>query len=156
MNYNLFKNNEEKSLLLTDVQFLKELETTAMSKSYKMILLEAFLDLNGLTQAPLVSELTKRSWQVLKRRNQLLSDLPNDLRLNENGDNSKWQKYWKNNPINAWCGGNQSNSDNVFFEIKNERFELKSKHSSELALIFESLIREILEFRLSSYQSRKN
>lgn len=147
---------EEKTLLLTDINFLKELETTAMSKSYKMILLESFLDLNGLVQAPLVSELTKRSWHVLKRKNQLLSDLPSDLRLNENGDNSKWQKYWKNNPINAWCGVNQSNSNSAFFEIKNERFELKTKHPSELVLIFESLIREILEFRLTSYQSRLN
>ena len=66
----------------------------------------------------------------------------------------KWQKYWLDNPINAWCGGNQAQSDRAFFEIKNECFELKSKHSIDDTAVYETLIREVLEFRLSSYTAR--
>lgn len=147
-------NELEKQVFSSGLRFLKELETTAMNKSFKMILLESFLDLDGLIKSPLVSELCSRSWHVLNRRHQLHSDLPKDFLKSNDSASKKWQKYWLDNPINAWCGGNQAQSDRAFFEIKNECFELKSKHSIDDTAVYETLIREVLEFRLSSYTAR--
>ena len=60
--------------------FLREIETTAMTKSFKMVLLEAFQELGGWRSGPSFSELAEQSWQVMQRRRPLLTDLPEDMR----------------------------------------------------------------------------
>lgn len=147
-------NNEEKTSLGIGLNFLKELETTSMNKSFKMILLETFLDLGGLLKAPLVTDLCSRSWHVLNRRPQLHNDLPADFLKTNAADSKGWQQYWQNNPIHAWCGGNQRNPTHAFFAIKENHFELKMYEHLQYTDAYESFIRELLEYRLSSYQAR--
>ncbi len=56
--------------------FLSELESSAMSKSYKMILMEAFIDLDGFSDPPSVEDLCRRSYKVMSRRIKCQADLP--------------------------------------------------------------------------------
>jgi hypothetical protein len=78
-----------------------------MTKSFKMVLLEAFQELGGWSSSPTFSALAEQSWQVLQRRRPLLSDLPdNDAQKQQVHPQPGWLAYWKNNPINAWTGGN--------------------------------------------------
>jgi hypothetical protein len=59
---------------------LREVEVTAMTKSFKMVLLEALLELDGLGQPVPLQALAQRSRNVLERRRPLLADLPDDVR----------------------------------------------------------------------------
>ena len=102
--------------------FLREVETTAMTKSFKMVLLEALQELDGWTTPPTLPALAERSWQVLQRRRPLLADLPDTLHTNANGSDAAWQRYWRDNPVNAWIGGNQSTAGTKFFRIDAQRF----------------------------------
>ncbi len=87
--------------------FLREIETTAMNKSFKMVLLEAFQELDGWRASPSLGQLAERSWKILQRRRPLLADLPETLDDTEEGTSKGWQRYWRDNPVNAWIGGNQ-------------------------------------------------
>jgi superfamily II DNA or RNA helicase/HKD family nuclease len=134
--------------------FLHELETTNMTKSFKMILVEALLELDGLSEPPSLAVLAQRSWQVLQRRRTLLSDLPENLRSNNEGVSSAWQSYWQNNPINAWVGGNRRAGARSFFRTQDgvlePNFQVATDHREGLA----NLIQETVDYRLAAYEVR--
>ena len=103
-------------------KFLAEVEVTPMTKSFKMILLEALLELEGLSVAPEVSQLAVKAWEVMQRRKPLLSDLPREISQLEDGKSVQWLRYWQANPINAWLGGNRAPQTTPFFRLKEGRF----------------------------------
>ncbi|MFN9754138.1 MAG: hypothetical protein ACK55L_01915, partial [bacterium] len=72
-----------------------------MTRSFKMILLEAFQELNGWQTPPPLPELAARSWDVLHRRPPLLVDLSETF---PHGRSLAWLAYWRRNPVNAWVG----------------------------------------------------
>ncbi|SDT96852.1 DUF3427 domain-containing protein [Halopseudomonas salegens] len=136
----------EQHLIQKHASFWQELMTTNMTKSYKMVLLEAFQELDGWQQAPSLVELAEHSWQVLQRRRMLLSDLPDDYR-GQRQPPKDWLSYWKKNPIDAWCKGSFFNVEDGFF-IGN----LIVSENEQMA--FNELVQELLDYRLATYQAR--
>ena len=106
----------ERSLLDRYRAFLVELETTRMTASFKMVLLEAFQQLKGWTNDVPLPDLARVSWEILHRRPPLLADLPENIRQ-LSGDASEWQRYWRKNPVNAWIGGNLTDKKSSFFNL---------------------------------------
>jgi superfamily II DNA or RNA helicase/HKD family nuclease/SOS-response transcriptional repressor LexA len=128
-------------------KFLRHIETTGMTKSFKMILLEAFQELDGWAAPPSLPELARQSWKVLQRRPDLRADIPDEF---SNGESPAWQSYWQRNPVNAWIGGNTKGRE-AFFEIREGRF------CPAFTAAFESfgdMVQEIVDFRLAGYASR--
>jgi superfamily II DNA or RNA helicase/HKD family nuclease len=136
--------------------FLREVETTALNLSYKMVLLEAFQELDGWSEPPTLSLLAQRSWAVLQRRRPLLGDVPERMRDTEQVDSDIWQRYWRDNPVNAWVGGNRGNTVRSFFKTDAQRFEptfvVAEADRSSLA----TLVQELIDFRLASYEARQS
>jgi len=133
--------------------FLRELETTSMTKSFKMVLLVAFQEMDGWRTPPTVAELAERSWQVLQRRPALLADLPDTIRT-VNGHSEAWVRYWSNNPINAWIGGNRT-SKNSDFHINGGRFEAVFTLADDQLEKFKLMAQEIIDYRLAAYEVRR-
>ena len=136
--------------------FLREVETTAMTLSFKMVLLEAFQELDGWRESPTLSVLAQRSWAVLQRRRPLLGDLPERMRQAEQGDSDAWARYWRDNPVNAWVGGNRATTvARMFFKTDAQRFtptfEVAEADRSYLA----TLVQELIDYRLASYEARQ-
>lgn len=126
--------------------FLRELETTSMTKSYKMVLLEAFLELDGWREAVSLERLAERSWQVLQRRRPLLGDLPGDYQGMSQAPGD-WLAYWKKNPISAWRSGR-------YFEVEEALFIGNvSVEEAGIALLSE-LVQELVDYRLTTYAAR--
>ena len=65
------------------------------TKSYKMVLLEAFQELDGWHSPAALDRLAERSWQVLQRRRSLLGDLPDAMRAGGDAPPSDWLRYWR-------------------------------------------------------------
>lgn len=128
--------------------FLRELETTAMTKSYKMIMLEAFLELDGWHEAVSLDALAQRSWQVLQRRRPLLGDLPEEYQGLSHAP-SDWLGYWKKNPINAWSSGRHFSVEDGLF-IGNITVEEKATET------LGELVQELVDYRLTSYAARSS
>lgn len=126
--------------------FLREVEVTAMTKSYKAVLLEAFLELDGWHHAPDLATLATRSWQVLQRRRALQSDLP-EAYQNMMEEPADWLTYWRKNPVAAWTGGK-------FFHIEQGLFIAGVNVAAIEATEFSEMVQELVDYRLATYVAR--
>lgn len=133
--------------------FLKELETTAMTKSFKMILLEAFQELGGWRAAPTLADLSRQSWQLLQRRPELLSDVPEGFQTENTGETDSWRKYWYKNPISAWIKAGQKGKP-TFFKEEDGHFVPKTEVANVTA--FHSMVQELVDYRLTRYNKNTN
>lgn len=140
----------ELELLLSQDKYLTEVETTSMSKSFKMILLEAFQHLDGWRDAPTLPELAQASWQILKRRPKLYQELADGVK-NVDGSTDKWQQYWKRNPVDHW-----TNKSPAVFEIEGDKFKPVLSLEPHQPSTFEEMVRELIEYRLASYEARQS
>ena len=134
---------------------LREVEVTPMNKSFKMVLLEALLELDGLVSPPSVADLAQRSWEVLHRRPSLLGDLPEAIAKLPDGHDDRWIRYWRDNPINAWIGGNRPAATSAFFRVGDDRFSLALPLTTDEAATAEGLLQELAAYRLLTYEVRR-
>lgn len=134
---------------------LREVEVTPMTKSFKMVLLEAWLEMDGLISPPLVADLAQRSWEILHRRPGLLGDLPEALAQLPDGHDDRWIRYWRDNPINAWVGGNRAAGTPTFFRVEDDRLALGQPLSPQEAWTAAGLLQELAAYRLATYEVRR-
>lgn len=130
---------------------LSELETTPMTKSYKMILLLSLLNQDSFPGSLEIDALTRTFRHVLGRSAAL-----HDLDLDALSDAELRQQIEKQ-PIAAWVGG-KGTGDHGYFAYENEvlrtTFDVPSTEAREE---FQELAREIVDWRLAEYvESRKH
>ncbi len=142
--------DNEAAVLSRHGDFLRNaIEKTAMARSFKMILLSAFLDLDGFTNPPTTEQLAEKSWHHLKRRPDLFAkDLP-DNKKSLTADSKAWHKYWLGNPINFY-----SNKDHDPFVIDSGRFVCKEQVRPQHKATLHQMVQELVELRLAMYISR--
>ena len=128
--------------------FLKEIETTAMTKSFKMILLQAFQQLGGWQSAPTLATLAKESWGVMQRRPKLLPEVAEKVR-DTDGTDAAWQKYWKKNPVDHW-----TNKTPALFRVEEDRLTPAFALPPDETDTFEGMVQELIDYRLASYEAR--
>ncbi|AVR87517.1 DUF3427 domain-containing protein [Thauera aromatica] len=145
----------ESAILDTHQGMLCELETTSMTKSFKMVLLEAFQELDGWRIAPALAQLAERSWQIMQRRRPLLADLPDTLEDTQDGTSVGWQRYWRDNPVNAWIGGNQAAGKSNLFRTRNDHFEPSFQVVPEQQETLTEMVQELIDYRLAAYEARR-
>ncbi|MBW7877336.1 MAG: DEAD/DEAH box helicase family protein [Candidatus Cloacimonetes bacterium] len=132
--------------------FFYEVETTAMTKSFKMVLLEAYLELDGFRKAPHLKTLAARSLLVLQRRKPLLADLPDTAQFYFQNP-AKWESYWRKNPVAAWLGESSKSSEGWFY-LQNESMVCNLSLPASLVDPFSSMLQELIDYRLCLYQNR--
>ncbi len=149
---------EENQCLQRFTDFFSEIETTNLTKSYKLVLLEALLQLDGFQTSVNIQDLAITSFNVMQRRRSLLSDLPDNFReiewLAEDKLINSWVKYWKSNPIKAWTGVNKKDGKSVYFKIVNDFFAFHDEVSEIETEVFQSLVNELIDYRYMQYQER--
>lgn len=132
---------------------LREVEVTAMTKSFKMVLLEALLELDGLGQPVPLQALAQHSRGVLDRRRPLLADLPAEVRSIAPADPA-WARYWRDNPVKAWTGGNRPPGTTAPFKLEGSTFALAQSVPGELAPALAAMLQELVDYRLAAYEVR--
>ncbi len=140
----------ETELLSRCETFLLEVETTAMNKSFKMILLEAFQQLAGWRSPPKLSNLARVSWETLKRRPRLFQEIADSVKKVD-GSSAQWQQYWKKNPVDHW-----TNKTPAVFKIENDHFTPVLDLESDQVPPFEEMVQELIDYRLASYEARQS
>lgn len=133
---------------------LKDVETTTMTRVFKMVALEAFLELDGFTTAPTTNELSAASLELFRRRRNLVPDLADALRDVDRVTPQAFLRYWEQNPINAWTGGNLASPARVPFELTDGRFRYRSAVSPAHAEALGALVRELIDLRIAQYADR--
>ncbi len=134
--------------------FLREVETTAMTRSFKPILLESLLELDGFATPPRVDDLADRALHVFRRRRGFVSDIREDLRDLDRIDPAKWLAYWSANPINAWTGGNRKTQPKPWFEVRDGRFAPTFQVADHERAVLQDMVQELVDYRLATYEPR--
>ncbi len=134
---------------------LNAVQSMTMSKSFKAILLEAFLALDGFRYPPTIKSLSERSWHTLFKYPQLMkTELPKNIQGLKAVDNA-WVNYWKRNPVSAFTKG-----ENAWFIVKDGHFSANFSVHKEAINTLKVLVQELVDFRLAQYvdrnQVRKN
>src|SRR5690606_26436569 len=132
----------EQRVLAAARDWLRELETTAMSKCFKMVVLEVLLDGDALTNGMPLDELARRSHAYLLRFPELMRDLEGVKRCADprRPDPARWRTYWRENPIAAWSGLR-------WFSVEDDRLvpHLPSPPGDDATLA--AMTRELVEWR---------
>ncbi|EGN75489.1 DNA/RNA helicase, superfamily II [Idiomarina sp. A28L] len=151
---------ELKSLYRSHGEFVRlGVEQTAMSKCFKAILLQAFVDLGGFANTAgsmhgvRLGELAARSWEILHRYPKALNrDLgPNERSLN--AESVEWLRYWQKNPIAAYSSQNKDKSE-AWFKTEGDRFIPNFVVTDDERELFETIVFELCELRMAEYVER--
>ncbi|QJD59919.1 DUF3427 domain-containing protein [Pseudomonas sp. gcc21] len=140
---------KEGELLSAHEDFFVEVEKTSMTKSFKMILLEAFQAVNGWEKSVELPALAQESWRILKRRPRLFSEVAESVRRFDGGS-TEWQQYWRKNPVDHW-----TNKSPALFRVAAGRFEPTFTVESSAFATFESMVQELVDYRIASYEARQ-
>ncbi|MGB5444958.1 MAG: DEAD/DEAH box helicase, partial [Psychromonas sp.] len=134
---------------------LEAVQTTAMAKSFKAILLEAFLRLDGFANPPTLEMLAKDSKLVFDRYPLLKQSELSEKLQNCQPDSAQCLEYWKKNPIKFSCTANKKTGKQRF-KIEDNRLvaNLDVREQDKPAL--HDAVQELLTLRLLQYSQRPN
>jgi superfamily II DNA or RNA helicase/diadenosine tetraphosphate (Ap4A) HIT family hydrolase len=131
-----------------------ELETSPMTKCFKMIVLQALIEEDALRTGLPLDRLAARSHEILLRSPELLRDLKGVRELPDPArpDPATWQAYWRRNPVAAWTG--TAASPGNWFAIEGERFVPRLPVPNGFEETFEAMTLELVDYRLAQYRRR--
>jgi superfamily II DNA or RNA helicase/SOS-response transcriptional repressor LexA len=166
----LSQEREDKTLLSLTPYLIflsRGVEKATMSKCFKAILLEAFIELDGLSTPPSIDSLCVKSWQVFKRYPKLWTqDVKADLQQ-VIAQSPQWRKYWLDNPITFLCKQDKSDIQSWFVvqndclhanvDIAVEDIETVTRSMSELSqLLLARYSQRLTKTKMNTVESTNN
>jgi superfamily II DNA or RNA helicase/HKD family nuclease/diadenosine tetraphosphate (Ap4A) HIT family hydrolase len=130
-------------------EFLEELETTPMTRSYKMIVLLAMLNEDCLPGTVTIDALARTVNQLARRSARLQEDFGTALE-----DFEALAHHLEVNPIAAWSGG-AGTSGVKYFTYEASRFASRFDVPAAQREAFQELVRELVDWRLAEYLQRQ-
>jgi superfamily II DNA or RNA helicase/HKD family nuclease/diadenosine tetraphosphate (Ap4A) HIT family hydrolase len=128
--------------------FLEGLESTPMTRSYKMLVLLAMLEEERFPGQISIEELTSAVERVARRSPVLVGDVGPSI-----DSQTGLQRHLEENPIAAWTGG-RGTGGRSYFAYRDGAFESTFDVLADQADTFSELVRELAEFRLAEYLAR--
>jgi superfamily II DNA or RNA helicase len=130
-------------------EFLHALETTDMSKSYKMLVLLAMLNRNQIPGALSLTDLAEEV-EAMARHD---TRIANEIETGSNDGTQHLQNLLETNPIEAWVGGRGTGGIS-YFEFEGDTLTSRLNVRPAHVQATQELIREIAEWRLAEYFNR--
>jgi superfamily II DNA or RNA helicase len=140
---------EDQRVIEQTQEFMKVIESTSMTKSYKMLVLLAMLQLDRWPGSIRIEELCQAVRRMVGRSSALQADigqehLESDQRL---------RRHLESNPIRAWAG-QASGRGKAYFEYTDGEFRYLGPSDGIDRERFGALVRELVEWRLAEYLDR--
>jgi hypothetical protein len=139
----------EEAALDSYAAFLEALETTAMTKSYKMLVLLAMLGRDRFPGEITIGELTEGFGDLARRSSRLREDVGLSL-----DDPAALKKLVESNPVAAWVGG-RGTGGTPFFSYEGGVFRSELGQGDEVRKELRSMVRELVDLRLAQYLQRE-
>ena len=124
-------------------EFLVELETTRMTRSYKMLTLMAMLNADAFPGDMRIDDLAQGFARLVQRSARLAADVSVPV-----DDTPALKRLIVENPIKAWTDSTE------YFNYESEVFGFNFEVQEEHREGFQELVRELVDWRLSDYLSR--
>lgn len=126
--------------------WLAEVEKTAMTKSYKMVVLDVLCEAGALWTGMALDELARRCQRRVLRTPALRADVDGLKVLPDPTDEAAFAAYWRGNPIRAWSRGR-------WFTVEDERLvpTLPLAADDPAADALAAMTTEVVGYRLARY-----
>jgi hypothetical protein len=139
---------EQESALQLHKAFLRELEATQMTRSYKMIVLLAMLNEDRFPGSIGIEELVDSVRRIARRSQHIQNDFGEALR-----DAAALQRHLEENPIRAWKDG-KGTGGHSYFHYDGAEFSFADPTSGSHRRALQDLARELCDWRLAQYLMR--
>lgn len=136
--------------------FLEELETTAMTKSFKMVLLRALIEMEALAGGADLEQVAQRSHRLLLRDPRLAEDIEDPTLRRPAGDEvsqRRWLAFWRKNPVAAWT--QRTPAKRAWFDLFDGRLEPRWTLPPRLEPVAAAVVGELVDARLAEYRRRE-
>lgn len=128
--------------------FLDALETTPMTKSFKMVALAAMLNRDSLPGRLSIDDLTHEFGSVASRTRALRDDVGSAI-----DDETALRRLVESNPVAAWSGG-KGTDGKAYFRFEGGEFATDFSSPDEYRDSLQDLVRELVDWRLAEYLDR--
>jgi len=128
--------------------FLDALETTEMSKSYKMVTLLAMLNRNAFPGGIALGTLIEEIAGMARQHPRIAEDLGP-----ASTDAAALRRLLLSQPIPAWCEGKGTGGVS-YFSFKQDKLQFTPSVTDNLIGAVQELTRELIDWRLAEYFSR--
>lgn len=125
--------------------FLDHLEVTPMTRSYKMVVLQAMLAEAAIPGAMSLDALTSSFARVARRSEHLRADVGGRV-----DDTRKLKALLRRYPLSVWAEGKGTDGAR-YFDLDGETFSFALDLPERLHEPFRTLARELVDFRLAEY-----
>lgn len=146
--------NEKEAMVCEQFgDWLKILEATALTKSYKMVVLRVLVDQVSLSATVDLNQFARACRKFLQNHEVLRKDLQGDGHAVDHAlaDDPEWTKWWNKWPIDRWTdlqGGKK------WFVREGEQFRFDQPIDPGLQPTLEAMTSEIVDWRLAQYVRR--
>jgi len=139
---------EEAAALTSAGEFLRIVETTAMTRSFKMVTLEAMLQEGTLITGDSVGAIAARALRIMQADPRLRADVDSaEFPSLDLVDTDAWDRYWRRNPIEAWAGS-------PAFSLVDDRLTPHVTLTDEGTDALSAMTAELVQWRLHGYFMR--
>jgi hypothetical protein len=130
--------------------WFRMLETTSLTKSYKMVVLRVLLDEGQLFDGVDLHEFGIACRRYMQNHKVLRRDLAGDDHAVDHkaADNQEWTKWWIKWPISRWL---RSQRGRKWFTREGDLFRFNVACPKRLQTSLESLTEELVDWRLAAY-----
>jgi hypothetical protein len=146
----------EREVLGRHADVLGGFEREAITKSYKLVTLQALLQMNALRTGASIAEIAFAAHLIVRSDPRLIADSRSaDMPDPGSASSDTWRDYWRRWPLSAWAGELRGSASG-WFRIQANRFLPTFTVAPEIGDTFDAMVDELVDYRLAQYLFRKN
>ena len=148
--------DNEREVVARHAGVLDGFEREPITKSYKLVTLQALLQMGALREGSSVAEIALTTQRIVSGDPRLLADTrSHEMPSPESADARAWREYWRSWPLSAWAGQLRGSSSG-WFRLDGNRFAPTFVVGSDVGETFDAMVEELVDFRLARYLFTKN
>ncbi|MHB1875684.1 MAG: hypothetical protein ACYCPF_12600, partial [Streptosporangiaceae bacterium] len=141
----------EREVLRRHADVLAGFEKEPITKSYKLVTLQALLRLGAMRRGADIAEIAWTAHRIVTGDPRLIRDtrsveLPDPAAVSAEA----WREYWLRWPLAAWSGRLRGQRAG-WFAIEGRRFLPRFTVANDVAATFDAMVDELVDYRLAQY-----
>jgi len=142
---------QEREVVRRHADVLAGVEKEPITKSYKLVTLQALLEMKALRTGADVAEIAWTAHRIVTGNPRLLADTSSaEMPDPASVDADTWRDYWQNWPLSAWAG--QLGGARIgWFRIDGRRFVPAFQVTTDVGETFDAMVQELVDYRLARY-----
>jgi hypothetical protein len=132
-------------------EVLAGIEKERVNKSYKLVTLQALLQIDALRAGADIAEVAWTAHRIVTGDPRLVEDTTSrEMPYPSSIDADTWRDYWRRWPLAAWAG-ELPGASTGWFRFEGRRFVPAFQVAEDVGETFDAMVEEIVDYRLARY-----